>query len=307
MKVSSGLILLVFIAILCVFGLLFNMFGSAVRERQISLRGTNKSKWVTEADQPFNEDHAADKTNHLIMVAGHSVIVAGNLEDAETDENVWYLLDYQKGKGLPQAILAHIKNGISEATKDPHSLLIFSGGETRGKTGPVNEGSSYFRVADALDLWGDSKKSVRARTVTEEFATDSFQNLMFSICRFKEVTGQYPQKITAVSFSFKQHRFEEMHSKALLWPSDRFHYVGMDPPVSTGFNLEEASKGELENAAQLFEDDPYGCLSLVLQQKRHERNPFKRTPPYVLTCPEMRDLLRWCGPGLFRGKLPWAR
>jgi hypothetical protein len=85
-----------------------------------------------------------------------------------------FLLDYQKGKGLPQAIVAHIQAGIHQAAEDEDSLLIFSGGETRSVTGPLTEGSSYFRVADALQLW---QGNVRARTVTEEFATDSFENL----------------------------------------------------------------------------------------------------------------------------------
>ena len=84
------------------------------------------------------------------------------------------MLDYQKGKGLPQAIVAHIQTGIDQAAQDADSLLIFSGGETRAVTGPFTEGSSYFRVADALQLW---QTNVRARSVTEEFATDSFENL----------------------------------------------------------------------------------------------------------------------------------
>jgi hypothetical protein len=134
--------------------------------------------------------------------------------DAGTDENVWYLLDYQKGQGLPQAIVRHIRAGIEQAQKDPESLLIFSGGETRASTGPLTEGSSYFRVADAMDLWPEddssAASSVRARTVTEEFATDSFENFLFSICRFKEVTGMYPSEITVVSFSFKQRRLLQL-------------------------------------------------------------------------------------------------
>ena len=235
--------------------------------------------------------------------------MAGNLEDAETDENVWYLLDYQIGKGLPQAIVSHIRKGIQTAANDPNALLIFSGGETRGQTGPINEGASYYRVADALNLWGDNEQSlsVRARTTTEEFATDSFENLMFSICRFHEVTGSYPENITVVSFTFKQRRFEEMHSRALLWPNGRFQYIGVDPPASSGFNLEEAQKGEHQNAAQPFESDPYGCHTPVLQQKRKDRNPFSRTPPYKLTCPDMAPLLSWCGPELIsKSDVPWS-
>jgi hypothetical protein len=45
----------------------------------------------------------------------------------------------------------------------------------------------------------------------------------------------------------------------------------------------------------------------VLQEKRRSRNPFSRTPPYELSCPEMKELLHYCGPSLFpREKVPWS-
>jgi hypothetical protein len=98
--------------------------------------------------------------------------------DADEDESDWFLLDYQKHQGLPAAIVAHIKAGIREASQDPKSLLIFSGGETRAQTGPETEGASYYRIADAMNLWRPSSSSdARARTITEEFARDSFENL----------------------------------------------------------------------------------------------------------------------------------
>jgi hypothetical protein len=164
--------------------------------------------------KPQNKNLKATKAQHLILVAGHSVTVSGHLEDAGVDESDWYvilarnvvlyvcimgcstlfvlynyilchamhasifryLLDYQKGKGLPQAIAGHINAGNILANRDPDSLLIFSGGETRAVTGPLTEGGSYFHVADAMNLWPPGS-TVRARTVTEEFATDSFENL----------------------------------------------------------------------------------------------------------------------------------
>ena len=102
--------------------------------------------------------------------------ISGHLEDADQDEHDWFLLDYQKHKGLPAAIVAHISAGIRRADLDANSLLVLSGGETRAATGPETEGASYYRVADAMNLWPPST-TVRARTVTEEFATDSFENL----------------------------------------------------------------------------------------------------------------------------------
>jgi hypothetical protein len=65
-----------------------------------------------------------------------------------------------------------------------------------------------------------------------------------------------------------------MHSKAIRWPSERFQYIGVDPPASTGFDLESAIVGELENAAKPFESDPYGCHTSLLQEKRKMRYVF---------------------------------
>ena len=188
---------------------------------------------------PQNENSVASLATHLIIVAGHSVLVSGNVRNAAFDDAVWFLYDYQRGRGLPNAIVSHIRAGIRIALGDPAGLLVFSGGETRSNTGPETEGGSYYRVADALDLWdgrdvlpgpedgigidananadananGDRRgdavansttTTVRARTVSEEYATDSFENLMFSVCRFREVTGRYPDKVSVVSFTFKR-------------------------------------------------------------------------------------------------------
>jgi len=50
------------------------------------------------------------------------------------------------------------------------------------------------------------------------------------------------------------------------------------------------------------------CHTAELQQKRLSRNPFRRTPPYPLSCPEMAELLKWCGPDLIPlNAVPWGR
>ena len=117
----------------------------------------------------------ADAILLSVVVAGHSAIVSGDLQDAGEDESDWFLLDYQKGQGLPQAIKAHIRAGITEAERDPESLLVFSGGETRTMT-VGSEGPSYVYAADAMDMWPRGS-NVRARAATEEYALDSYQNL----------------------------------------------------------------------------------------------------------------------------------
>jgi hypothetical protein len=124
-----------------------------------------------------NEGNLAKNARNLVMVAGHSVLISGHLNDADHDEHDWFLLPYQRHRGMPEAIIGHIKAGVDACVSDPTALLVFSGGQTRDKTGPEAEGASYFRVADALNLWSDPAHNVRARSVSEEYATDSFQNL----------------------------------------------------------------------------------------------------------------------------------
>ena len=44
---------------------------------------------------------------------------------------------------------------------------------------------------------------MRQRAVVEDFARDSLENLLFSIARFRQVTGRYPARFTVVGFDFK--------------------------------------------------------------------------------------------------------
>ena len=77
-------------------------------------------------------------------------------------------------------------------------------------------------------------------------------------------------------------------------------------PKSPLFLHAKATSGELIASAQ-FKQDMYGCSNPSLVAKRVLRNPFKRTIPYELSCPEVRDLLLWCGPGTFNPRtLPWT-
>ncbi|CAO3665523.1 unnamed protein product [Rhizopus stolonifer] len=108
--------------------------------------------------------------------------------------------------------------------------------------------------------------------ITEEFAKDSHENLLFSICRFSEMTGNYPSKVTVIGFEFKRKRFETIHRSAIGYPIKQFEYVGIDPQVG---NPEDREKGEVENSLKPFSNDLYGCHGSLRQKKIH-RNPFRR-------------------------------
>mmetsp|Transcript_131786 Transcript_131786/g.328649 ORF Transcript_131786/g.328649 Transcript_131786/m.328649 type:complete len:393 (+) Transcript_131786:228-1406(+) len=302
--------------------------------QSFSAGGSNNRpvRWPDSSDEPAVplEDRTFNATrlqalDHLILVAGHAVVLAEALDGVDTHDTLWYLEHYQRDQDLPGALVGHIRRGVEAASADPRALLVFSGGQTRPAAGPRDEGSSYYRVAEHYGWWGHTtpttsrlaQRSLRAvgkdvplpvpqRTVTEDFASDSFQNLLFSLCRFKEVVGHYPARVTVVSFTFKRRRFEDLHRAALRFPHGRFTFLGLQPPSWSRFDLVEAERGEVENAARSYENDPYGCHTPALAAKREARNPFRRTTPYALSCPDMRTLLAWCGPGLFPHALPWS-
>jgi len=262
---------------------------------------------------PFDASVLQD-LDHLVLVAGHAVLDphSESLDSADRREGVWHLLDYQRNQDMPKVLVSHIQSGVRAAAADPKALLVFSGGQTRPEAGPHDEGGSYYRVAEHYGWWNhdsttdDSQLSVAQRTVTEDFAADSFQNLLFSICRFHEVVGKYPARITVVGFSFKMHRFADLHRAALRFPLEQFRYIGVDPPRKARFDLAKAELGEKRNSIRPFIADPYGCASFLLHEKRLARNPFRRTNPYPLSCPDLRALLEWCKPDVFPHTLPWT-
>lgn len=261
---------------------------------------------------------------NLILVAGHAVYTADNFECPDKDEN-WFLQDFQKGE--PPFYIEHIRKGVDLANEDPKSLLVFSGGQTRLEAGPRSEAQSYWMIANHFKWWW--RTNVKLRSTTEEFARDSFENLLFSICRFYECVEEFPEKITVVSWKFKAERFD-LHRTAIRLTEEQFKFV----PVNQPMDLKKADDGEKKNARVPFGQDPYGTFmtekdilepsekllidglknkivekkkTISLKKKREERNPFNRQHPYEQTCPYLKDLLQYKGRDKFLGTLPWPK
>uniref|UniRef100_A0A5B7BJ72 DUF218 domain-containing protein n=1 Tax=Davidia involucrata TaxID=16924 RepID=A0A5B7BJ72_DAVIN len=240
------------------------------------------------------------KLRNLVMVAGHSVYTSSSCEKVDKEDS-WFLESYQKHPGQAATFVTHIQEGVEIAAKDDEALLLFSGGETRKDAGPRSEAQSYWIVSESKG-WFGKQESVRWRALTEEHARDSFENLLFSVCRFRELTGTYPYNITVVSYDFKEERFAHLHRSAIGFPEGRFFYAGT-PASST--SMEAAMKGEALVRTQ-FQEDPYGCLG-SLRRKKLGRDPFHRSIPYPNGCPEIEGLFRYCGAVLYPGSLPWVQ
>jgi hypothetical protein len=228
----------------------------------------------------------------LVLVAGHAIPY--QFDRLDRDEG-WYLKPFQAGEGA--LYLEHVKRGVEVAAELPDSLLIFAGGQTDAAAGPRSEGQGYWLAADYFDWFGHPE--VRGRADTEEFSLDSFQNLLYGVCRFREVTGGYPDDIVALGWKFKGPRFD-LHRRALRLPASRFRYEGVNdsPALEENLPFEKAR-------ARLFEQDPYGT-STEPALKREARNVFRRHHGYAQSCPELAALLAHRGPELFAGPLPWS-
>ncbi|KAG2319605.1 hypothetical protein Bca4012_054151 [Brassica carinata] len=244
-----------------------------------------------------NDVYPFANLKNLVMVAGHSVYTSSNCGKIDKEES-WFLESYQKHPGQAATFLSHIEKGVEAAGREDESLLLFSGGETRKEAGPRSEAQSYWTVAESKGWFG--KDDVRSRALTEEHARDSFENLFFSVCRFRELTGSYPHNITVVSYDFKEERFAHLHRSAMGFPESRFFYLGTPASLSS---KEGALKGEGVVRAQ-FQEDPYGCDG-SLWRKKLKRDPFHRAIPYPNGCPEIGGLFRYCGSAPYPGSLPW--
>ena len=96
------------------------------------------------------------------------------------------------------------------------------------------------------------------RATTEDAALDSFQNVLFSIARFRELTGTYPTRITIVGHNFKRRRFEQLHRHALRWPKLHFTYEGV--PLGSEADEREAASGEVRTRSFFLQF----CISAFL-------------------------------------------
>lgn len=73
----------------------------------------------------------------------------------------------------------------------------------------MSEADSYRNVL--MQCFGESDVVQRAmadgRIVCEDAATDSYQNLLFSLIKYYEIKSKWPQMITVITHSFKEARF----------------------------------------------------------------------------------------------------
>jgi hypothetical protein len=135
----------------------------------------------------------------------------------------------------------------------------------------------------------------------EEQATDSFQNLLFSILEFRKATGNYPKQIRVITHAFKAKRFLELHAPAIRWPKERIQCQGIDPVMSNDA-LQSTLRGEEEHGYTAWKSDPMGTGD-VLGRKRQLRgwDASKAAKHFE----DLEDSVKELFQGTVSDQLPW--
>lgn len=221
---------------------------------------------------------------NLVLVPGHAIYI-GKSKSTLTDDNYWILQDFQKGE--PKFYIEHIRSGVKYTDKDKKALLIFTGGQTREKCKQISEAKSYLNIAQLLQL--NNYDKILSRITTEEFAKDSFENVLFGICRFFECTDMFPKKVTIVNWKFKEKRFklhwEYIKNNASILKNVHFEYIGVNNPVKVDKILPSENK-----TIEMFQQSPRGIHG-ELAKKKQFRNPFNRYPSYKSSCPRLSHMI----------------
>ncbi|KAG9513339.1 release factor, partial [Aureobasidium melanogenum] len=189
-------------------------------------------------------------------------------------ESSWLLKPFQRsnastGKpGEHETFLLHIQAGVN-ALRRAEIVLVFSGAKTE-RDAPSSEADSYRDIL--VHCFGESDVVQQAMTdgriLCEDAATDSYQNLLFSLIKYYEVKGKWPRMITVITHSFKEARFLDCHADAICWPSEKIRVQGLNPPFPLS-ELREVQGLEKETL-DLFKADPHG-VHAPLSSKRSAR------------------------------------
>ncbi|RHZ48883.1 uncharacterized protein CDV56_103618 [Aspergillus thermomutatus] len=201
----------------------------------------------------------------------------------------------------------HVQAGLRALADDPYGLLVFSGGPTKKDRTDIAEGASYHNLAKDNDYFSCSSRIDPDRVIAETNATDSYQNVLFSLLRFRSCVGAYPRKITVVTHEFKRQRFMECHFPALGLrrpfgesegqASCSGVVIGINPPEEVT-PLASLISGEEKSGIGLWRRDPYG-VGEELAAKRVKRGWMPGMEDELFVNMELEavveELIRWHG------------
>ncbi|KAJ6112179.1 hypothetical protein N7523_008240 [Penicillium sp. IBT 18751x] len=220
-------------------------------------------------------DHIAGHRSDLIVVCCHAIYLGG--PNRGHSDNEWLIEPFQKGE--TDTFMKHAKAAVELLVDSPDGWLVFSGGPTKRPRTELSEAQSYFNLVRDNDFFNMAHQIDTERIIIEPRATDSYQNVLFSLLEFRLCTGHYPDSVAVFTHKFKSTRFLEYHFPAIgLLPnlpaavtegSRDAEVWGFDPPEHVT-SQESLIKGEALRGIGLWKKDLYGAGD-ELARKRKDR------------------------------------
>lgn len=151
---------------------------------------------------------------------------------------------------------------IESLKKGSFDVLIISGGFTRKE---IKKSEARGMLDWAKDLELNLENFVKQKgVILEEYARDSFENLLFSLCQFYQIFKIFPKAIGVIAWKFKENRIRTI-AKTLKLSNFKYLAVGKKDVHDLGL-------------AQ-FKNDPLH-RGRKFAKKRIFRNPWKKGNPY---------------------------
>ena len=187
----------------------------------------------------------------------------------------------------------HLRESIKSLRDRRYDVLIISGGYTKRD---LEKSEAQGMLDWAQDL-GLNMQGI----LLEEYARDSFENVLFSICRFYQEYEQFPKSVGICSWKSKERRFRII-AHVLTLPNYSFLVIG---------DKEEVKEREAK-LLDLVIDDPFHRKP-SLAYMRQKRDPWNKGNPYASVerfkdMFETLDLMEEKGLTDYRlVSLPWAK
>ncbi|KAG0691284.1 hypothetical protein C6P40_002675 [Pichia californica] len=267
----------------------------------------NNNNTITMLDSNTLTSNYIPEINNLIILPCHSIF-APELNDNDInkdqisfieDPNNWLLESFQLESNDHISFINHIQLSFNELHKTIYdSVLVISGGYTK-KLIKKSESSSYYNVALKSGILKNPYFKLNKNIFLEEYARDSYENVLFSLATFYKNFNKFPQKITIIGFGFKKERFLSSHLSTIGYyflpniindqldfnnlPDNNNHakYISSGPIISNNDidndnYWQNLYNNEKKNALDLFKLNPFGSKNSLLNNKKLKRDPWNK-------------------------------
>ncbi len=170
---------------------------------------------------------APHQTGGLLIVAGHAIYFERRWHGGFPGEDPFYA--------------RHVQAGFRVFREEGYEYLALSGGNNRPHFEQVTrglseaEGMKHYAMEEGLCAPDDPQ------IITEKWARDSMENLLFSLLAFACQTGRWPERVGVVSWNSKGLRFHLIAAGMQLGGRIFFHGIG---DYTTQTDLERACAAE---------------------------------------------------------------